>query len=81
MPRETDGTTASANMEVQKAQEQAQRRKRGSYHHYADETCVKIAIYSCDHGAASPSLGVLLRKFTHCRCSSATHQNTKLSNC
>ena len=33
MPRETDGATASANKEVRKAQEQAQRRKRGSYHH------------------------------------------------
>ena len=33
MLRETDGATASANKEVQKAQEQAQRQKRGSYHH------------------------------------------------
>ena len=43
MPRETDGATASANKEVRKAHEQAQRRKRGSYHHYDDETHAKIA--------------------------------------
>ena len=50
MPRETDGATASANKEVRKAQEQTQRRKRGSYHHYDDETRAKIAKYSCDNG-------------------------------
>ena len=77
MPRETNGTTALANMDVQKAQEQVQRRKRGSYHHYANETSVKIAKYLCDHGAASPSLGMLLHQFTHCRCSSATHHSAK----
>ena len=49
MPRKTDGTTALANMEVQKTQEQVQRRKRGSYHYYANETHAKIAKYSCDH--------------------------------
>ena len=49
MPRETDGATASAKKEVRKAQEQAQRRKRGSYHHY-NETRAKIAKYSCDNG-------------------------------
>ena len=50
MPRETDGATASANKEVRKAQEQIQRRKRGSYHHYDDKTRAKIAKYSCDNG-------------------------------
>ena len=35
---------------MRKAQEQAQRRKSGSYHHYADETHAKIAKYSCDNG-------------------------------
>ena len=46
----SDGATASANKEVQKVQEQAKRRKRGSYYHYDEETRAKIAKYSCDHG-------------------------------
>ena len=50
MPRETDGTTASANKEARKAQEQVHRRKTGSYHHYDNETRAKIAKYSCDNG-------------------------------
>ena len=45
-----DGATASANKEVQKVQEQAKTRKRGRYYHYDEETYVKIAKYSCDHG-------------------------------
>ena len=65
--RETDGATASANKEVRKAQEHAQRRKRGCYHHYDDETRTKIARYSCDNAnkaAASKfsaELGVCLQ--------------------
>ena len=43
MLRETDGATVLANKEVQKAQEQAQRRKWGRYYHYDDETHTKIA--------------------------------------
>ena len=46
MPRKTDGATASANKEVQKAQEQAQRQKRQSN----DKTCAKITKYLCDNG-------------------------------
>ena len=50
MPRATDGATASANSEVKKTQAQAQRRKRGSYHHYDEETRAKIAKYLCENG-------------------------------
>ena len=50
MPKETDRATASANKEVRKVQEQAQRQKRGRYHHYNNETHAKIAKYSRDHG-------------------------------
>ena len=37
MPSAIDGATGSANSEVKKAQAQAQRRKRGSYHHYDEK--------------------------------------------
>ena len=65
LPRETDPVIAAANKEVQKAKEQGQRRKRGSYHHYNDETCAKIAKYSCENSnkllpASLTSLGMLL---------------------
>ena len=46
MPR----ATTSANSEVKKTQAQAQQRKRGSYHHYDEETRMKIAKYSCENG-------------------------------
>ena len=48
MPRATDGATA--NNEVRKAQAQARRKKRGSYHHNDEETRTKIAKYSCENG-------------------------------
>ena len=52
-----DGTTVAANREVEKVKQE--RRKRGRYYHYDDETHVKIAKYSCECGnnaAADSSL-------------------------
>lgn len=49
LPKETDGPTAAANREVVKVVNAATR-KRGSYHHYDDETRAKIAKYSCECG-------------------------------
>ena len=43
-----DGAMAAANREVEKVKQVL--RKRGRYHHYDDETCVKIAKYSCECG-------------------------------
>ena len=63
VPRDTDGTAASANKEVQKSQEQVQKRRRGSYHHYDDETRAKIAKLLFDHGnkAAASKFSAELR--------------------
>ena len=49
LPKETDGPTAAANREVVKAVNAATR-KRGSYHHYDDDTRAKIVKYSCECG-------------------------------
>ena len=50
MPSKTDRATVSVNKEVRTAHKQAQRWKRGSYHHHNDDTCAKITKYSCNNG-------------------------------
>ena len=50
---------AAANREFEKVKQVRSRRKRGKYRHYDDETRVKIAKYSCEHGNKQ-----LLKKLT-----------------